>query len=66
MLNYVKIRFPNRKDTTMPRTPGARNKSWREVEAAGKFLIEKAKLMRKNEALNKALNDALTKKGTSK
>lgn len=50
----------------MARTPGAKNKSWREVEAAGKFLIEKAKLMRKNEELNKALNEALKKKGTSK
>lgn len=50
----------------MARTPGAKNKSWREVEAAGKFLIEKAKLMRKNEELNKALNEALKKKGTPK
>lgn len=46
----------------MARTTGAKNKSWREVEAAGKFLIEKAKLMRKNEALK----EALKKKGTSK
>jgi hypothetical protein len=37
------------------RTKGAKNKSWREVEAAGKFLIEKSKLMRKNEALKEAL-----------
>jgi hypothetical protein len=40
------------------RTNGAKNKSWREVEAAGKYLIDKSKLMRKKEALKK--------KGTSK
>jgi hypothetical protein len=44
------------------RTNGAKNKSWREVEAAGKYLIDKSKLMRKNEALK----EALKKKGTSK
>ena len=47
----------------MARTPGAKNKSWREVEAAGRFMIEKSKLMRKNEALKK---EALKKKGASK
>lgn len=45
----------------MARTIGAKNKSWREVEAAGKFLIEKAKLMRKNEVLK----EELKKKGRS-
>ena len=45
----------------MARKKGAKNKSWREVEEAGHFLIEKSKLMRKNEALKETL-----KKGTSK
>ena len=45
----------------MARTQGAKNKSWREVEAAGKFLIEKAKLMRKNEELKAALKKATSK-----
>ena len=42
----------------MARTEGAKNKSWREVEAEGKFKIEKAKLMRKNEELKVALKRA--------
>ncbi|MDX6286046.1 MAG: hypothetical protein QOG53_1531 [Frankiales bacterium] len=42
----------------MARTPGARNKTPRELEAEAKRLKEKAKLMRKIEALKK--------KGTSK
>jgi hypothetical protein len=44
------------------RRPGAKNKGWREVEAQGKYLIEKSKLMKKNDALK----EALKKKGTSK
>lgn len=46
----------------MGRTKGAKNKSWREVEAEGKFKIEKARLMRENEALKAQLK----KKGSSK
>ena len=46
----------------MGRTKGVTNKTWREVEAEGKFLIKKSKLMRENEALKAALK----KKGTSK
>ncbi len=38
----------------MARTPGAKNKTPREVEAEGKHKIEKAKLMRKIEKLKKA------------
>ena len=44
----------------MARTSGAKNRTWREVEAQGKFLIEKAKLMKKNEEL-RAANEALRK-----
>ncbi len=50
----------------MARTEGAKNRSWREVEAAGKYLIDKAKLMRKNDELKEALKEAVKKKGTSK
>jgi hypothetical protein len=44
------------------RRQGSKNKSWREVEAEGKYLIEKSKLMKKNDALK----EALKKKGASK
>lgn len=37
----------------MGRTPGAKNKTPRELEAEAKRLMEKAKLMRKIEALKK-------------
>jgi hypothetical protein len=46
----------------VPRPKGAKNKSWREVEAEGKFKIEKSKLMRKIAELE----EAAKKKGTSK
>jgi hypothetical protein len=39
---------------TVARTPGANNKSPRELEAEAKRLLEKAKLMRKIEKLKKA------------
>lgn len=45
----------------MARTQGATNKSWREVDAMGRFLIDKAKLMRKNEELKAALKKATSK-----
>lgn len=42
----------------MARTPGATNRTWREVEAEGRHLLEKAKLMKKNEQLKKAAEAA--------
>ena len=45
----------------MGRTQGAKNKSWREVEAEGRFLINKSKLMRRNEELKAALKKATSK-----
>ena len=37
----------------MPRTPGAKNRTPRELEAEARRLMEKAKLQRKIEALKK-------------
>jgi hypothetical protein len=41
----------------VPRTKGAKNKSWREVEAEGKYKVRLSKLMREKEELKKALKN---------
>jgi len=45
----------------VPRTPGAKNKSAREVIAAGEALIKQGKLMLKNEQLKEQLKAAKKK-----
>ena len=41
----------------MPRTKGAKNKTWREVEVEGKYKVRLSKLMREKEELKKALKN---------
>lgn len=51
----------------MARTPGAKNRSARELEAEGKRLIEKAKHKKKMDALQKELEQAkIKRKGGSR
>jgi len=51
----------------MARTPGAKNRTARELEAEGKRLIEKARHMKKMEVLKKELEQAkIKRKGGSR